>query len=75
MIAISAYTETGGAPYPGFISLNEMHTEADPHKVVLTVRQQGHLGMKQSSIVLPKPQMLKLVADILEYLNTHPEGL
>lgn len=69
MIAIHAYTEASGAPYPGFVSLNQMHTESDPDKNTMTVRQQGHLGMKQASIVLSDEQLIDLVADIMGHLN------
>lgn len=69
MKPIHAYTEVSGAPYPGYISLNEMHTDSDPDKNVLTVRQQGHLGMKQASIVLSRDQLMTLAGDILEHLQ------
>ena len=71
MTHIHAYTEMSGAPYPGFLNLSVQHTEADPDKNVLTVRQQGHHGCKQASIVLSDSQMLDLVASIMMHLNAH----
>ena len=69
MTHIHAYTEMSGAPYPGFLNLSVQHTEADPDKNVLTVRQQGHHGLKQASIVLTDAQMIDLAAGILNHLN------
>lgn len=69
MTHIHSYAEVSGAPYPGFLSLSVQHTEADPDKNVLTVRQQGHHGLKQASIVLTDAQMIDLAADILSHLN------
>lgn len=69
MTLIHAYTEVSGAPYPGFMNLSVQHTESDPDKNVLTVRQQGHLGCKQASIVLTDAQMIDLAAAILDHLN------
>lgn len=69
MTHIHAYTEVSGAPYPGFMNLSVQHTEADPDKNVLTVRQQGHLGLKQASLVLSDGQMIDLAAAILSHLN------
>lgn len=69
MTYIHAYTEVSGAPYPGFLNLSVQHTEVDPDKNVLTVRQQGHHGLKQASIVLSDTQMIELAAAILDHLN------
>jgi hypothetical protein len=69
MTYIHSYTERSGSPYPGFVNLSEQHTDTDSVKNVLTVRQQGHHGLKQASIVLSDDEMLKLSADILEHLN------
>ncbi len=68
MNSIHAYTEASGAPYPGFVNLSTTHDEGGD-KIVLTVRQQGHLGLKLASIVQSDEQLLALAAAILEYLN------
>lgn len=68
MNTIHAYTELSGAPYPGFLNLSQQHDEGGP-KNILTVRQQGHLGMKQASIVQSDYQLLELAGAIIEYLN------
>lgn len=69
MTYIHAYSEASGAPYPGFMNLSQQHTDSDPVKNVLTVRQQGHLGLRQASLVLSDDQLLYLAASILEHLN------
>lgn len=68
---IHAYTETNGAPYPGYVSVTEQPDGSEQFGI--TVRERGHNGLKAATLPLSREQALRMANDIIAALG-HRRG-